>query len=110
MSPEQREEAIKLRQSGLGWRTIAQMIGSTRWHLIKELDPVQHKKNQMRSIRFYYENRRTGSGVHGDMRMIVPDEVQADRERRQNLPQSIFGDPPPGYSALDKKRNEQTSA
>lgn len=40
-------------------------------------------------------------------RSAIPDEVFKDRERRNNTPrtltQSLFNDPPPGYSALDRR-------
>lgn len=40
-------------------------------------------------------------------RQIIPQQVLADRDYRARLPRSVtqtlFGDPPPGYSALDRK-------
>lgn len=43
-------------------------------------------------------------------RVVAPDDVMIDRDRRASAPVSITaefcGDPKPGQSALDKKRNE----
>ena len=40
--------------------------------------------------------------------MIIPDDVFIERDRRLGAPRTIgsliLGDPPPGYSALDRKR------
>ncbi len=40
----------------------------------------------------------------------VPAEVQAERLRRAMAPQPAFGDPPVGFSALDRKRASGASA
>jgi hypothetical protein len=39
--------------------------------------------------------------------IVIPAEAIADRDRRINLPRNIMGDPPAGYSALDRRVAEQ---
>lgn len=53
------------------------------------------------------QRRRLESGHHFT---VVPNAAAIDRENRaiarsnQSLTASVFGDPPPGYSALDRRR------
>lgn len=45
--------------------------------------------------------------IAGQGRSVVPEHVQIDADRRRSLDRSLtgafFGDPPPGYSALDRR-------
>ena len=113
LSPEQLAQAEHLRRTlprgKASWRKIAKLMGVTERSLLMKFNP---------SFRAYVEARRDliRSKAHQGERALaikVPDEVIADRERRQQLASELwnpFNDPIPGYSALDKKRNAQPSA
>lgn len=110
LTAEQIEQAKHLRKTlprgQTSWRNIAGVIGVAERQLLLYFNPdfrayVEARKDLIRSKAHY--------GEKGNQ-LTIPDEVLADRERRQLLPQSIFGDPLPGYSALDKKLNAQTPA
>lgn len=65
------------------------------------------KPGQVRS-KFEVEHYRHQTAIQGAAHRPSEDVLE-DRDRRSMAPRdltsSIFGDPPPGYSALDKKRS-----
>ena len=64
----------------------------------------------------YFRNYHKGP-LHGptEPRKQIPSQVleaqqrRLDAENRRNLTASVFGDPPPGFSALDKKNGKHPS-
>jgi hypothetical protein len=97
---------------------------------LKRLDELEAEHGAiMRSLRQYrtlkaiYKKRAKLHGwkpeslestwVHDNARTILcsrPSEAALrERDRRLALPTSMFGDPPPGYSALDRMRREVTA-
>lgn len=53
------------------------------------------------------------SGIHDTgSRLVMPTRLEIERaarrdaELRRNLTQETFGDPPPGFSALDRRKSE----
>lgn len=58
--------------------------------------------------------RLESSFVHDSARTVEAsrpsEEALRERDRRLSQPVSMFGDPPRGYSALDRKRNEGIAA
>ena len=96
--PREWERAKELREQGRTYVQIAEELGID-YHRV--------------AMKFNNEGfrLRLESGApnpHGP-----PPKLLIERERRhraalaQSLTQHVFGDPPPGYSALDKKRREQ---
>jgi len=62
----------------------------------------RRKREELARVRVPYDPYT----VHvNEWRSKPPEEVLADRDRRMALPHPAFGDPPPGYSALDKRRS-----
>ena len=79
---------------------------------------VLGRKAKSVEAKIHYERYRGERRIHlenaGASR--APDFVLADRERRQEAKARrdttavFFGDPPPGYSALDKRKGEKHGA
>lgn len=109
------DRILKMREDQFSWKSIARYFGASMDTVRALVDPVY--KSQMARMRRKYEKSRNYRLDHkphhmgGDMPSAtfrVPESVLAERERVTLAPltinQAILGDPPPGRSALDKRR------
>lgn len=76
----------------LSWARIGMAIGLTA-------DRARVKYNEVKGLAF--EDKKRGARPSDDIRI-----TQAVRPQAITLAQAILGDPPPGRSALDRKRRE----
>ncbi len=118
-SLEADEKLLELRKAGLNWAEIGKAMGVSkrsaegrfRWINITperrerriENERVRRAKNRAPTIR----SSRPPSQVHTVQR--PPDDIMADRDRRHAAPKTLTawlcGDPPPGWSALDRRQS-----
>lgn len=80
-------------------------------HHINYVDkPIVREKNRIRSNTFRLDKNTTKGRAVKPMR-VVPEEVIADAVRRNSaertITQAAMGDPPNGYSALDRKQSAE---
>jgi hypothetical protein len=105
LTNEQLAQARALRHRGESWHAASKAVGRAYWTVRRALDP------QAREHRYQTEwsrrEQRKSPGHEASRRPVVPPEVEADRDRRLSIPRSLtaefFGDPPKGYSALDRR-------
>jgi len=115
---------IKTHRPGATVKYIAHHVGATERQIRDALDlkaaerpaNVPRAKKAMKRTRpglkvsgYQRCGHRKAAGIPEIPRMVVPHDVLADRERRlstapASLTAAAFGDPPPGYSALDKRQ------
>lgn len=107
------EWARDARAGGMSWVNIGKALGCDGDTIRRAIDPEFAKKRaeQIReSARRLRRERysRSGHAHHVVMAVKAPAHLLADRDRRLNAPRPIgavlLGDPPPGQSALDKRR------
>lgn len=118
LSHERIEQAKALRQSGVPWEEICDRLGCSKYTLKSVLVEGWRKARTAR-VRHNRRLKRGGyaprpplqkSHVVDDyQRPRIPPETLADRDRRaqlahRDLTAVLMGDPPPGMSALDRKR------
>jgi hypothetical protein len=90
------------------WEDISAVIGRTPW-------ACRSKMHELRAGT-QSDGGRRAAGIGTQHSMIVKPEILADRDAREQAAlrrtqtQEFFGDPPPGFSALDKKRTQQQGA
>src|SRR4051794_9132676 len=90
--------AKHMRAAGLSNEEIVEAVGLT----VRQVGAKFYNQHYVRA------RRVSAAGMVITLR--VPDRALAERDGRneasqtRTLTQIIFGDPPPGYSALDKKR------
>lgn len=109
-TPEQDAQLMELRSQGLQYRKISQILGRSidaldrRHRLLIMSDAaraeMREHKNELRRVNRTHNDRAAP--------INIPNDVWAERNARLTAPRtvsaSILGDPPPGYSALDRKR------
>ena len=114
---ERADELFRLRDEGKNYREIALLVGSSlsriesffRWRGLTE---EQKAVKRARDSEGWVRRRGRPPGIHTHARRVEPlrpdPAAVADRDYRlslhpTSLTASLFGDPPPGYSALDKR-------
>jgi hypothetical protein len=109
-TPEQDAQLLELRSQGLQYRKISQILGRSvdaldrRHRLLIMSDAaraeMREHKNELRRVNRMHKERAAP--------INIPEDVWAERNARITAPRtvsaSLLGDPPPGYSALDRKR------
>jgi hypothetical protein len=124
LTPELVDQARQLRANGVGWHTVSKRTGISEYILRVEIEPhfQQHRREQhRRNVVIRKEviakratmrarmrpNMKTPHTVTAFER--VPEEVLRDREMRlaaldrRTLSQTLLGDPPIGWRALDQR-------
>lgn len=110
---------IKAHRPGSTVKYIAQHVGATERQVRDALDfsvkPAmprnknsRQRKPDNRPARYVKCGHRKVAGIAEPGHMVVPHDVIAERDRRLSVPPpsltaACMGDPPPGYSALDKR-------
>lgn len=117
-TPEEDAVLRQMKAQGAAFRKIAAEVGRTwcstvhRWRLLNIKDEERESRSA-RARTYRAERRRRDSGYKergADIvrPLVVPDEVFVERNERLSTPRSltgaICGDPPPGYSALDRRQ------
>lgn len=110
LSEGERLKIQRLRSHGVEWDTIAGQIGCSAQVAADSVD--MHYSPKHRRMMPKPKKRPSFSEQYGDPLtpwlkeplLKVPAEVLAERDHRLSLPEPTFGDPRPGYSALDKKQ------
>ena len=123
---EKLTKAEEMRAGGASWNEIAFQLRVSKYKLFcalkpgyrdnmreKNLDRVRARRAGTPRIRTINPESQFAK-IYGDTsvsgsvgyvpKVAIPPEVLADRDRRMALPTPTFGDPPPGYSALDKSK------
>lgn len=108
---EETEQLESLLVTGSLHKDIAAKLGRTIYSVRKRIEwlymtPQQRELGRQRQIR--RRQKKYKKSVHNDARTILnarpTPEMLAERDRRLALPAPAFGDPLPGYSALDRLR------
>jgi gamma-glutamyl:cysteine ligase YbdK (ATP-grasp superfamily) len=124
LTPELVDQARQLRANGVGWHTVSKRTGISEYILRVEIEPQfqEHRRAQ------WHRNKVTRKEVIAKRAAMrarvrpntkaphvvtafdrVPDEVMREREMRQaaldrrTLSQTLLGDPPIGWRALDER-------
>lgn len=120
---EKDAKLLRLVAAGLSWSEVATHFKGLkrdamrkRWTRLTETPAQKADRLERRRIyKFKKRNQRT-DGIDDTfvIHISIPQEVLADREVRMNaLPPSLtaafFGDPPAGFSALDRKVSEASA-
>jgi len=113
VTPELIEEARRLRKEGHAWHAISRTLGISYYVLRCELDAGFYEYRQRLKVGPPREKPAGRVRADTENRVLafdrIPDEVLAERDRRKaalagrTLTQEFFGDPPCGYSALDRR-------
>lgn len=99
--PQELEEARKLRATGLAWKKIGPLFGTTGETIRKALDPEFVAK--VKGWDKIKEARRK-MGIEGVITRsgVFMQRPLADHPQPVTISQLMFGDPLPGRSALDR--------
>jgi hypothetical protein len=101
MSEEEKARALQLREAGLSYRRIGEILGRHKATINYFFSPESYRKfNERRARDRIYTTKPQGCHERAPE---VPEHVLAERDRRMAYWPSITGDPPPGYSALDRR-------
>ena len=107
---EETERLESLLSAGEIHKDIAAKLGRTIHSVRKRIEwlamtPRQHELARQRRMRLRRAKQKKKCSLP-NAQVTIADrpsaEVLAERERRLMLPERAFGDPLPGYSALDK--------
>lgn len=117
-SPEQIREAVTMRAAGSSWKTIGYALG-------RDPDVVKSKLASINASTVASANNLLREGLHTKTERALPmhtpsppitPELEEQRSRNyaaqaeRSLTASVFGDPPPGRSALDQRKKQQQQA
>ena len=100
LTPDQVEHARRWHRDGKSYWAIARLLRVTNKTVQRAIDPGFRQK---------YNLTKTTKAIKRGLgkREPIPDAVMIDREARYAAPQTLggmlLGDPPPGWSALDKR-------
>ena len=114
LTQEQIAEALRLRQTlkgrygELGWTRIARVMGIPASRIRSHFEPSYREKKRISGSKWRAAYRRP-ENTHDVFTITVPDRVWEERDRRlgapaRSLTARIFGDPPIGFAAIDKRR------
>jgi hypothetical protein len=113
---EETETLVRLRKLSVSFQEIASALNRTRkavewrWQVIHFTPDHKERRRQTKNANAY--KYRVRPKKQNPLRfvpekMLAPDVVLIERDIRLSAPRTItahiFGDPPPGYSALDKR-------
>lgn len=100
-SPEKLRVALEMRANGATYMEIGKVIGLSHVSVSIELAnaPCPRKASERRM-----DNARTTEASRAPNTVLIERERRAEAADRRNYTQTFFGDPPPGFSALDQKR------
>lgn len=98
----------RMRARKIAWEAIAQEFGMKSETLRRRVDPAYAEKRASRRRQKYVPRFDRYERIeNGPRRVDVPHDVMAEREKRlmapRSLTASICGDPPEGYSALERR-------
>jgi hypothetical protein len=122
LTPHLVEQARALRANGVGWHSVSKRLGVTVYLLRVELEPhfqahrrAQHKryvieKKEIAEHKAAIRERKRAAAQHvvtaADR---IPPDVAREREQREaalerrTLSETLCGDPPQGWRALDQR-------
>jgi hypothetical protein len=126
LTPELVDKARKMRAAHVGWHTIQKRLGVSEYLLRAEMEPAFQKHRSAQHRRYAIEKKqiaehkatmraRLRSNTKAEPHYVAtleraPPDVLRDRDEREaaareraTLDQIVFGDPTPGYSALDRR-------
>ena len=116
-TPEQNQTALKMKSEGADLLTIAKALNKShravRFHLrylSLSKEQRQHENLTKRLARTPAERKLVRRRVSPPNTEFVPAHVLEDRERRMSAAQPAFGDPPVGFSALDRRNTGEMRA
>lgn len=89
---------------------VARELNTTEWHVKKTIDPEWHRKEKMRKQDRQYTEDKSSGKKYLDLSLKNP--IYDPRRDGVRYPTSLTGilcgDPPPGRSALDERRNQNS--
>ncbi len=98
--------AKAMRARGMSWRDLGAAFGCDYATVRRNIEPgyIAFRRKQLAKREGY---RSTGPRQFVQSRLEIPEEVFAERDKRNAAPRSLTailqGDPAPGQSALDKR-------
>jgi hypothetical protein len=124
LTPELVDKAREMRAAHVGWHTIQKRLGVSEYLLRAEMEPAFQKHRSAQHRRYAIEKKQIAEHKATMRARVrpntkaphvvtafdrVPDEVMREREMRQSaldrrtLSQTLLGDPPIGWRALDER-------
>jgi hypothetical protein len=107
LTAAQRADVRRRRAAREGWQSIGKSYGVSAECIRRTVD-VEYRERRNETFLNLSHARAAGiePSVPAGTKVIVPESVLAERDRRLRAPVSfsaaILGDPPQGYSALDR--------
>jgi hypothetical protein len=97
--PDEEDLVISLYDEGMGYDDISVTMNISRGAV----------KARIEKLRYQSETPHNNQRHHGfvDPRLLDDRDARARARDRRDLTGERFGDPPPGYSELDKRRGTQ---
>lgn len=111
LAPRVRLRARRLRKLNHSWESVAKVLGISQSTIRRNIDPdyAENRRTLAKQQREHWRHPCAGIDRRGEhVQIHRPDSrLLADRDARVAVPltltQLICGDPPPGYSALDRR-------
>jgi len=113
------ERLLKMSAEGVPYEEIASALGRSGKAIHAKLMKLRKTPEQLRADRAkrrkyaveQYPSRKHGAGFTETSRNDPDEDVLAERNYRlglipRDLTAAMFGDPPPGYSALDRRAQQ----
>lgn len=115
LSDDEIAEARQLRRAGRHWDFLGKRYSRSPETVRRALDPGYRERRSAQIAAAKKNGGRAAANPMISRRSVdIPDDVNIDRLARLLAPRSVTatlcGDPAPGQSALDKKRNEASSS
>lgn len=111
LPPARRLQALRLRKLKHSWESVSRVLGISQETIRKNIDPEYAQQRRSLSQQKRERERHPcadlpRAGMHVVIHRPTQDMLHQREVRRAvplTLTQSICGDPPPGYSALDRR-------
>jgi hypothetical protein len=107
LTADQIDRAREMQQAGKSWKAIGRALGRAPDTARRALDPTYRKQRNHSSNVNQKRLMTKPVKIVLDPKCEVPADCWIDCDRRMNAPRTLTallcGDPPPGYSALDRR-------
>jgi hypothetical protein len=107
LTTDQIDLAREMHKAGKSWKAIGRALCRSPDTARRALDPIYRKQRNHSTNTNQKRLMAKPVKISLDPRCVVPPDLWIDRDRRMEAPTTLTallcGDPPPGYSALDKR-------
>jgi hypothetical protein len=113
---EQLDLAAKMREAGVSWEAISQVVGLSPEFIRRRIDPgfTAHRNEGIRRARAARRGELSAAVFHVERYHIKPEDARRALSTvppdTRSYQQKFMGDPLPGRSALDKRNSHNPQA